>query len=306
MIYFFYGENDFALRRSADELIAKFTHEISLDAISKLDASETDAQQLIAEIVGVSLFAPQRLIVIKNVDQNREFWRILDDNLMRIEESPNDVLLFANAPDKRTKTYKNLLKKATTREFSLLRHYEIPRWIIAESAKLNIKIQPDTAEELAVICSDDQWRIWRELEKLAALGRVVDKKLIQEFIEPDISANAFEILNLALTGDLAQAQDELQKLRGQGEDANKFLGLLTSQLFALTGAIYGGSDSDVAKDLKIHPFQLGKMRDLARDLDRPREHVKRLTRILAETDARMKLSNSDEAWTLVGVMLGKI
>ena len=84
MIYFFYGENDFALRRSADELIAKFTHEISLDAISKLDASETDAQQLIAEIVGVSLFAPQRLIVIKNVDQNREFWRILDDNLMRI------------------------------------------------------------------------------------------------------------------------------------------------------------------------------------------------------------------------------
>ncbi|MCL2037718.1 DNA polymerase III subunit delta [Candidatus Saccharibacteria bacterium] len=306
MIYFYYGENDFAQKAAADKLIAEFAHEVSLDAVAKFDTGETDSQQLIAEIVGINLFAPRRLMVIKNTDQNREFWHILDENMTRISESPNDVLLLAATPDKRTKTYKNLLKKAETREFALLRHYEIVKWIAAESMQLNLKIQPDAAEELATTCSDDQWRIWHELEKLAALNRLVDKKCIQEFIEPDISANAFEILNLVLTGDLDRAQDELQKLRETGEDANKFLGLLSSQVFALAGAIYGGSGSDVAKDLKIHPFQLGKMRDLARDLDRPKERVKELAQVLAETDARMKLSNADEAWALVGVMLGKI
>jgi DNA polymerase-3 subunit delta len=304
MVHFFYGENDFALRRAADELTAKFAREMSSDAITKLDASEIDAQQLISEVVGVSLFAPQRLIVIKNAGNNREFWQILDDNLTLIEESPNDVLLLAAAPDKRTKTYKSLLKKAEAREFTFLKHYEIVKWIASESAKLNLKIQPDAAEELSIICSDDQWRIWHELKKLSALNRTIDKKCVQEFIKPDISANAFEILNLALMGENFQVQEELQKLREQGEDANKFLGLLASQIFALAGAIYG--DVDAAKDLKIHPFQLGKMRDSARSLDEPKKRVKKLAQLLAETDARMKLSNSDEAWTLIGVMLGKI
>jgi len=309
VIYFYYGENDFALKRAAEQLATDFVAKFGIDAVTKIDASETDSAKILSEIFNVSLFAPRRLIVVSNATENKDFWRMLDDNLVRISDSANDVLLIAKTPDKRTKTYKDLLKDTgkNAREFLPLKHYEMTKWIANEATKLAMKISLDAAEGLATACGDDQWRIFNELQKLAALGQTIDKKLVQEFVEPDLTTNAFEIFALSLSSEQIRAQNELQKLRDSGEDANRFFGLLTSQVFALVGAVFG-SGSDVAKDLKIHPFQLGKMRDLAQSLGNAAEqkvYVKKVVRLLAEADARMKLSRSDEAWTIAEVMLAQ-
>ena len=305
VIHFFYGDNDFALKRAVDELTAKFAAECGVDAVTKIDAVGGEPRQLLAEILNVSLFAPRRLLVVKDANDNGEFWRSLGDNLARLADGPNDVLLLAAAPDRRTKTFKSLLQIADVREFAPLKHFEIIKWIQTEAAAQHVQLQSDAAEELAAACGDDQWRIYNELQKLAELGRAVDKKCVREFVEPDLAANAFSVLEQALGGRTVAAAAELQKLR-QLEDANKFLGLLASQVFALAAAVFSGDAA--AKDLKIHPFQLAKMRDLARELGSAAEQkarVKKCVQLLAETDAKMKTSSGDD-WTLIELALAKI
>jgi DNA polymerase III delta subunit len=307
VIYFYYGENDFELKRQIDAATAKFATKFDADAVIKLDAGEIEPQNLLAEIVNINLFAPRRLVVVRGLDLNKAAWTLLGENLRRVPDEI-ELVVTASAPDKRTKTFKELMKVAKTREFTKIQGAALRKWASNEFAVAQVEAQNDAIDELIAATGGDQWRMAAEIAKFAAFGRKVNKKLVQEIVEPNLETNAFEILSLALAGRRAETAAEIAKLR-QIEDANKFLGLLASQVFALVAAIHAGSGSDVAAKLKIHPFQLGKMRSLARTLGDAVEQKRRLRRaseILAETDAKMKLADAEKAWTLIAVGLGRL
>ena len=87
------------------------------------------------------------------------------------------------------------------------------------------------------------------------------------------------------------------------------MGLLANQAFALAAVVHGAGQRDVASTLKIHPFQLSKMGEVARrmgDLELQKERVKRIAALLAATDAKIKLSRPTEAWALISIAIGKI
>jgi DNA polymerase-3 subunit delta len=309
MIYFYHGENKFALGRQVDNVIAKFSEQHGVDAITRLDASETTVQNLIAEIVNVNMFAPRRLIIVRGFENAGDSWEKIGENLDRVSDE-TDLLIVASKPDKRTKTYKNLLKVAKTREFPLLKPYELKSWLLDETK--TIKIDADAIDELLLITGgedDQQARLSAEIAKFQVLKKPVDVDLMRQIVEPNLATNAFAILNLAITGKSQELAAELKNLRTSGEDANKFFGLIASQVFALAAAVFADSSADTARNLKIHPFQLSKMRDLARelgDLATAKRRVKKITKILADTDAKMKMSRADVAWDMVGLALVKI
>jgi DNA polymerase III delta subunit len=110
-------------------------------------------------------------------------------------------------------------------------------------------------------------------------------------------------LDDALNGWRGAALDELAKLR-QIEDANKFLGLLASQVYALAAAQASKdkSSTDVARDTGTHAFVMEKMFAVSRRVSG--RDVARLAKLVAETDAKMKLGS--DGWTLIEVLLAKI
>jgi hypothetical protein len=86
------------------------------------------------------------------------------------------------------------------------------------------------------------------------------------------------------------------------------MGLLASQVFALAAAIVAGTSADVARELKIHPFQLSNMSSVARALgnaDEQKRKIKKIAAKLADIDANMKLSRADAAWGYVEAGLGQ-
>jgi len=308
VIYFYHGENKFTLQRQIDGVVAKFAEKHGADAITKFDALETDSQNLIAEIVNINMFAPNRLIIVRGFENAQASWEKLGENLNRVADD-TDLIIVVSKPDKRTKTYKNLLKIAKTREFPALKPHELKSWLSEELQVTGLKIDAKAIDELLTITSgegEQQARLAAEIAKFKVLDRNIDVNLVRQIVEPNLATNAFTILNLAILGEHQEVAKELKNLRESGEDANKFLGLLASQIFALSAAVFAGSDPATAKDLKIHPFQLSKMCDLARELGdftSQKQRVKKIAKTFAETDARIKLSRADEAWILIEVAL---
>jgi DNA polymerase III delta subunit len=302
VIHFYYGDNDFDLKRQLDAVAAQFVAKFGSDAVTKLDAGEVEPQTLLAEIVNINLFAPRRLVVVRGLDTNKAAWALLGESLDRVPDE-TELIVVANNPDKRTKTFKALKKLAKTREFLALKGQALVEWTLLEAASQKVEIKRDAADTLIAATSGDQWRMAAEIAKFAALNKVVDKKLVQKIVEPNLEASAFLVLDYVLGGQKAQALQEIAKL-SRLEDANKFLGLLSSQVFALaaTANADGQTSAEIAKDTSTHPFVIEKMLAVSRRM-KPRD-VARIAQIVAETDAKIKLGG--DGWTLVKVALAKI
>lgn len=304
MIYFLHGENDFAIQQQVGVLKSDFSNKYGEDAITKIDCQDIDPQQLVAELVNISMFNSTRLVIISDIDRNGQAWALVGENLDRIP-SDTHVIIIAKSPDRRTMAYKALLKSAKSQEFKYLKGRELADWLMTELQTRKIDFKRSAIDDLIVATSGDQWRLVSEISKLELLDRVIDTDLIRQFVEPDLDSNAFIILDYAMSGNRETALEELSKLK-QIEDPNKFFGLLSSQFFALTAAVFGSEQSQIANDLKIHPFQLSKMADLARkfgDNTQQRHRVVKASEVLSKMDAKIKLSRPDEAWSLVEIAI---
>lgn len=307
MIYLYYGENDLLRKRAVDKLMADFAKKYGSDSVNQLDCSDIEPQRLMAEIVNINMFAPERLILLDNLDRNSGAWVLVGENIGRISDGTS-LVISTKSPDKRTKTFKILKTSATVREFQPVKGRELADWLGQELSSSGLEYKSNAIDELINATSGDQWRLAVEVAKLRNLDQVVTAQLVRDYIEPNLEANAFMIFEQAISGQRELALAELMRLE-QLEDPNKFMGLLASQAFALAAVVHGSSQSNLAAKLKIHPFQLSKMSDVARrigDAKQQKERIKRITAILAATDAKIKLSRPNEAWALISVALGKI
>jgi len=303
MIHLYFGENDFTIRQQIDAVTAKFVEKYGTNSITKIDALSVDPQRLLAEIVNINLFAQNRLIVLSNATKNKSVWDVLGDNLSRVPNE-TELVIVEPSPDKRTKTFKQLQKNAKVREFKLPKNRDLLDFVLKEAADNSIEIKRDAADELIIYTGGNPWRIDSEIAKFKALGSVITRESIQDLVEPELSASAFKVLDDLLSGRQDEAKKELVKLR-QIEDANRFLGLLASQIFALAVATSSKnrSNGEVSKETGIHPFVMEKMLVNARRIDQT--EVTRIAKIVAETDAKIKSSGTDP-WTLIEIALIKI
>ena len=306
MVYFFYGENEFELNRAVAKLRDEFLHENPADSVAKFDMTETEPDRIFAEIINVNLFAPRRFFVIKDVFANKLFVEKLSEFLSRIP-AENEVILVDQKPDKRTKIFKDLVAKTTAREFKILREWELQKWLADEVDSRKVAMDAAAQGELLNLVSGEenpQPRIAMELDKFANLNCEITIEEVREMVEPNLAADTFAIFAMAVRGERENLAREIAKLKSSGENSNQLFGLIGSQLFALAVAKTAGTGGDVAKQFKIHPFQLGKMSSLAREISAA--DIENFARILAAADAKMKLSDENAAWRILEIALAKI
>lgn len=298
MIYFFYGNNDYEREHKIGAIRADF----QADQITTFDLTEDDLAIATREIFSLDLFQSTKLFILRDAFANTQTRALLDDlvtNLARLPDQ-NTIIVTDAKPDKRTKIFKELTEQATAQEFLKLKSYALKPWLSDEIATRRLNLDTNTKNELItrkLAADDPQSAIAAELDKLALLPEPIDITTIREFVDDSPIANVFAILEFALKNRRATVQIELLKLRHAGEDPNRFLGLLTTQIIAIAAIVFGAD----AHALKVQPFQLAKARDMIQQMPhntRP-AFVKRLTRALANTDAAMKISNADEAWVMV-------
>ncbi|MCL2869263.1 DNA polymerase III subunit delta [Candidatus Saccharibacteria bacterium] len=300
MLKVFVGENSFTAGRAIEDIIknSDLTPE-------RIDGETLRVVDLANVLMGGTLFAAQRLIIIRHLADNSVVWATLADYSDALKQSDNLVILVEPKLDKRSKTYKALAKIAEIREFTPLPVRDIAaqlKWLEAESKRMGLIIDSYTLRHLLLRVGHDQWRLVSALEKLKLKGEV-NISVIDELIEPSDEQNIFAIFELAVNKRTNELLERLNRLE-LSEDPYMFFGILAGQMFLLASLkLSKHSPSTLAKNFAVHPFALSNMQSLANRMGEPQ--VKAALKLFNKTDLSMKTANLDP-WLLVKSLLTQI
>lgn len=296
MITVLTGENTFELQRAVDALVAAFP-----GSVERFDGAELELRQLPELLMGTTLFASERLVLIKGLSENASLWATFSDWIARSSDAVHLVLIETKL-DKRTKTYKALKEQADLREFTPWKEGDsrsAEAWVMAEMSARQLTLDSASVRTLVARVGIDQWQLHFALEKLAVLDTVTPD-VINEVIDVTPADSVFQVFEAALRGDRATLRRLMTNLE-HTEDGFRLFGLLAGQacqLAALT--VTDQPASEVARALGVHPYALSKLQPHADRLGR--SGARRVVRRLADADHRLKTGSGD-VWTVLEAAL---
>ena len=299
MITLLTGENGFEISRTLRKTAEGFS-----GRAEKIDGSELELKQLPDLLMGGTLFAEKRLVIIKNLSENKALWNDFSAWLSRVS---SDVQLVLVEPklDKRTKTYKDLQKAADVHEFKVWTERDgltAEKWVMSEAEQLGFTLESKNTRFLVARVGVDQWALFHALEKLAVLESI-SPEVIEEVIEANPVENVFNLFEMALKGDALKVKKMCDNL-ALSDDPYRLFGLMSGQAFQLAAlSVSEKPSADVAKDFGAHPFALSKLAPYAKKLGRA--GTRKVIAAFVEADAGMKTSMADP-WLLIERALIKI
>lgn len=298
MITWLIGENGFEVREALRAVEATFD-----GTPEKFDGSELKLANLPDLLMGMSLFASQRLVIIRDITANGALWEKLPDWLPRINEDIHVVFIDAK-PDKRTTSYKALKASATVHEFSPWgeRDYtKAQQWVSERAKQQGLTLDTRSAKHLVERVGLDQWQLAHALDVLHLLD-TVSPQGIDEAIPANPAENIFQLFETVLEGNPRRAAAAMRTLELQ-EDPYALFALLSSQALSLAAIAFAGEDDAPVKDFAIHPFVASKMARHAKKLGRAK--TGHILELFAQADADMKRSKA-EPWILIEQLLLKV
>lgn len=277
-----------ARKRISDVRAQKGQH-----AVEEFDAAELNPQQLKSAITSINMFAPERLVVLSNIQANKVLLADLDVILPEAAPGVGILIVVDGELDKRTKAYKFLKQSSEFLEMTLPVEAKLVQWVQDQVKAAGGAITAQNARFLVSFAGQDQWKLANEIEKLILFNAEVTEEIIKNLVEPDLQANTFGLLDAALAGtkDWRKLFMQLQR----SADAYEFFGLLIWQIHAVTLAATSGSPEQFA-EAKLAPFVAQKSKQLAQKWGRAR--VEKAVRIIAELDTQLK-STGEDPWLLI-------
>lgn len=291
MITALVGDNSFERHAALVKLIDSFD-----DTPERIDGASLTVNDLPDLLMGGTLFAPERLVIISELSQNTTVWPLLSDWLERVSDTTH-LVLTDEKPDKRTAAYKALKAGGAVKEFASWTDRDqstAEQWLINYAKDHSLTLDKKSAHHIVARVGLDQWQLASAVEKLSLLDEVTIDT-INEHIDPNPTENVFQVFELALEGRLPQLQSVLRTLE-LTEEPYKLFALLSSQAFQLLAVTLDDGTRQPTKDFGIHPFVASKLARHAKRIG-PRG-AKRVIRAFADADADMKRSRA-EPWLLI-------
>lgn len=295
MITWLVGENSFEVREAVQALAANFN-----GTLERVDGSELNIAGLPDLLMGVSLFASERLIVISQLSTNAAVWEKLPEWLPRISDDVH-IVFVDTKPDKRTTSYKALKAAADVKEFPVWSDRDAQKadqWVSARAQTLGLVLDKKIVQYLVNRVGLDQWQLAHALDTLSLLDEVTTDA-IDAVIPANLHENIFQLFETALEGKSLQVAHMLKTLAIQ-EDPYALFALLNSQALTLAVVTYADADANPSKDFAIHPFVASKLIRHGKRLGKTK--VGRILEAFAKTDADMKRSKA-EPWLLIERLL---
>lgn len=298
MITLLTGENSFEIDRTIKRIVAEF------DGVPEsFDGAELELRQLPDLLMGVGLFAKERLIIVRSLSDNKSLWDILPDWLERVSEDIH-LILVEPKPDKRTKSYKVLQSVASVHEHSLWTERDlslVEKWVYEQAKERGVNLTAPLVKLLVLRAGVDQWALSHAIDKLELAGEV-SEDTITNLIDARPFENAFDLLEIALKGDRERLRIMIKTL-ALSEDPYQLFGLLSGQVFQLLTLAASQEGDNVARDIGAHPFALSRLKPYVKEYGLV--GARRAIEAFTEADEAIKTSSADP-WLSVERALLKV
>lgn len=292
MIKLLTGSNAYKRAEELTALKNAFQNQYGSEGIETYRGDQLEPSELTNLLGGISLFATNRLVIITDLSANK----LAAEKFVDLIESVSDqvqIVLIESQPDKRTRFYKTLQKKATVIACEELEEYQLAKWI-AEYAKAEQGSIDSHATQLLIrSVGADQLRLKNELDKLLAYEKTITSANIDLLVEKRPEDTVFQLLDAALGGKTTQAIQVLEGLERAHEDPFQIVNMLIWQTHILAVVYSAGSrsDAEVAKVLKASPFVVRKTQNLANRLNGTK--LQTILDSVASLDVSLKTTSSD-------------
>jgi DNA polymerase III delta subunit len=298
MITLLTGDNSFEISEALRALVSSFD-----GRAEKIDGTTLELRDLPDLLMGSTLFAEKRLVIIRDLSQNSAVWDKLPEWLPRLSDDIHLVLV-DEKPDKRKVAYKELKKMADVKEFSAWGDRDrslAENWLEKRAKSLDIPLDKKFVHQVVERVGLDQWQLAQALEKLSLLDEITPES-ITATIDANPSENVFQLFELALEGRSKDVHAMIRTLE-LTEEPYKLFALLSSQAFQLAAVANAQVGDSASKDFAIHPYVASKLERHAKKLGK--QGALRILKSFAKADADLKLSRGDP-WlqiekTLVGL-----
>lgn len=291
MITLLTGDNSFEISEALRALVAAFD-----GRAEKIDGTGLELKNLPDLLMGSTLFAEKRLVIIRELSQNTAVWDKLPDWLGRLSDDIHLVLV-DEKPDKRKLAYKELKKAADVKEFTAWGDRDrslAENWVEKRAATQGIQVDKKLAHLIVERIGLDQWQLAQALEKLSLLDEITPETITQT-IDANPSENVFQLFETALDGRTKEVQDMIRTLE-LTEEPYKLFALLSSQAFQLAAVANAKAGDNPSKDFAIHPYVASKLERHAKKLGKQR--TLRILKSFARADADLKISRG-EPWLVI-------
>ena len=294
MIHLILGENVY----KAEQELARIGREH--EAVpERLDAGALTDNTLADIVRGGSLFSEKRLVVLRQLSENKSVFEKLAEWASEVPSDTTLVLLESKL-DKRTKAYKGLMKQAKVIPCEPLTErdsYEAESWLaaLAKAQKVgltteqigNMVTRALVAGEKPAQRNIDQMQLAQAIKALKGTDEVTDD-MIATVLPPAPGDTVFDLLDMATRRQTARVDALLAELE-RTDDPHRTLALIMGQWAQLVAVSMADTPSAaVAVELGLHPFVAKKLQELARQFT-PNE-IKTITALAADLDAGSKLS----------------
>jgi DNA polymerase-3 subunit delta len=264
MLYILWGEDDFSLTRSLEEIKQGLGDRSLLVAnTTVLDGQQVTLDELRAIVGTVPFLAEKRLVVIQGLLGRFEAGgksrrrkktpppaehKSFADCLTSIPEGTVLVLV-----DGKIKSGNPLLKqlspRAEVRSFPLLKDERLRQWIRQGVAEQGATISPEAVDLLAKLVGGNLWVMSSEINKLAlfASGRRIEAEDIKAVVSSAQETSVFAMVDAILDSKAGVAEQLLEQLLERGASTAYLLVMLSRQvrLIVQAGALRRQRRADV-------------------------------------------------------------
>ncbi len=301
MIYFFAGDNQFAIKTTLAKLTGDFVSQHGDLALERIDAEEASMPTIIDATQSLPFLSPAKFVVIQSASDKE-----LLEKLAEVEtpEAVTVVVLIQKL-DKRASYYKKLSKLPQFKVFEQSVQ-NVPQWVVEYVKGQGGAISFSDARYLVERVGANQVLLSNELDKLVTLKPQITKDSIDELTDPLPQSTIFQLLDAAFAGKHKQTEAIYKEQRAQKVEPQAILGMIAWQLHALALVKAAGSKSAdvIAKEARLNPFVVRKTQNLARQLSMT--DVKRLVKDAHELDVMLKTQSvdADQAMLLYLTQMG--
>ncbi|MDD3459515.1 MAG: DNA polymerase III subunit delta, partial [Weeksellaceae bacterium] len=255
--------------------------------------NETDIEQVIGQAKQYPMFAPKRVVIVKEA---QHLSRSIDKIVSYLENPQESTVLVINYKgkkiDKRLKYGKLLSKNKWEFESKAVKDYQLPNFVENLAKTSGLKIDAKSTAMLSEYLGNDLGRVYNEIQKLKIV--VKDRNITPEIIEQNIGIskdyNNFELQNAMMWKD-AEKAFKISKYFGDNPKNNPMV-LTIAVLYNMFSKLIAyhtltdKSPGNVSKEFGINPFFVKDYQAAAKHY--PLKKSTRIISLLRETDVKSK------------------